>query len=53
MQGNDGLALIQRPIPDFDTALKYRILVTPHGTSGESSFGCSNDHFSFVWVVGE
>ncbi len=54
MQGNDGLALTQGPIPDLDTALNYLVhLVTPHRTSSESSLGCSNDHFSFAWVVGE
>ena len=53
MQGNDGLALTQWPIPYFEAALKDRVdLVTPHQTSGESSLGCSNDHLSLAgsWV---
>jgi hypothetical protein len=55
MQGNDGLALTQWPVPYFDAALKDCVvhLVIPHGTSGASSLGCRNDHLSLVWVVGE
>jgi hypothetical protein len=49
MQGDDGLALTQRPLPYSEAALKDRVhLVTPHQTSGESSLGCSNDHLSLA-----
>jgi hypothetical protein len=54
MQGNDGLALPQWPIQYFEAALEDRVdLVTLHRTSGESSFGCSNDHLSLASVMGE